>query len=72
MVVILLTFDPVPHLQETFNVIKSMDLPEQYRLKCSKFNKYFLDTWVMWQLPWRYMDPFQQLNSAYLQWLGGI
>ena len=46
-----LAFVPVPYLHETFNVIKSMDLPEQYRLKCSKFNQYFLDTWLCGNYP---------------------
>ena len=41
-----LAFAPVPHLQEAFNVIKSMDLSGQYRLKCSKFHEYFLNTWL--------------------------
>ena len=46
-----LAFVLVPHLQEAFNVIKSMDLPEQYRMKCSKFHEYFLDTWLCGSYP---------------------
>ena len=38
-------------LQEACNVIKSIDLHGQYRLKCSKFNKYFLDTWLCGNYP---------------------
>ena len=56
-----LAFVPVPHLQEAFNVIKSMDLPEQYRLKCSKFHEYFLDTWLCGSYP---RDIWTHFNSS--------
>ena len=56
-----LAFVPAPHLLEAFNVIKSMDLPEQYRLKCSKFNEYFLDTWLCGKYPG---DVWTHFNSS--------
>ena len=56
-----LAFVAVPHLQEAFNVIKSMDLPEQYRLKCSKFHEYFLDTWLCGSYPG---DIWTHFNSS--------